>query len=80
MPTEYVRCRVCNRVVIGKVPPGGDGSVLLPRKHKRPDRTLCTGHWFPGAIIGEIGIDTESESSRLDGHADNVAILQRNWK
>jgi hypothetical protein len=35
-----VRCAVCNNYYIGIVPKGGDGSVLLPRKHYK-------SHWQP---------------------------------
>ena len=30
---EYVTCVVCKRRFIGKIPKGGDGSALVPRKH-----------------------------------------------
>lgn len=30
---EYVRCSMCGRKFVGKIPRGGDGSVLFPRKH-----------------------------------------------
>lgn len=33
MKKELVRCAVCGKVVAGKVPAGGDGSVLFPYKH-----------------------------------------------
>ena len=31
---EYVTCAVCGYRYAGKIPPGGDGSVMMPRKHK----------------------------------------------
>lgn len=31
---EIVTCSHCGREYVGKVPRGGDGSVLFPRKHK----------------------------------------------
>jgi len=34
MNAERVTCSWCNKRYIGKVPKGGDGSVLYPRKHK----------------------------------------------
>lgn len=30
---EYVTCNVCEKYIAGKVPKGGDGSVLFPRRH-----------------------------------------------
>jgi hypothetical protein len=32
---EVVTCSVCGKKYAGKVPKGGDGSVLYPRRHKR---------------------------------------------
>ena len=32
---EYVTCNVCGYSYAGKIPPGGDGSVLMPRKHMK---------------------------------------------
>lgn len=31
--TERVTCKVCQNRYVGRVPKGGDGSVLFPRKH-----------------------------------------------
>lgn len=31
---EIVTCSHCGREYVGKVPKGGDGSVLFPRKHR----------------------------------------------
>ena len=31
---EYVTCAVCGYRYAGKIPPGGDGTALMPRKHK----------------------------------------------
>lgn len=33
--TEYVTCAVCGHRYAGKIPPGGDGSALMPRRHKK---------------------------------------------
>jgi hypothetical protein len=61
MPTEYVKCRVCNRIVRAKVPPGGDGTVLLPWRHRRPDGVQCTGHLRQGdPVEDEKGTNDES--------------------
>ncbi len=33
----YVTCAVCHKRYKGKVPKGGDGSVLFPYKHRQVD-------------------------------------------
>lgn len=33
--TEYVTCAVCGYRYAGKIPSGGDGTGLVPRKHKK---------------------------------------------
>ena len=38
---ERVKCSVCDRIVNGRVPAGGDGSALKPYRHVPPD-TLGT--------------------------------------
>ncbi len=49
-----VRCVVCRQVFKGHVPRGGDGSRLLPYRHKRknPDEVFthvwCDGHLVTG--------------------------------
>jgi len=32
---ERVTCSVCGYQYADKIPPGGDGTVLMPRKHKK---------------------------------------------
>jgi len=41
MTGERVTCTWCHRRYVGRIPRGGDGSVLFPRKHKikRRERT-----------------------------------------
>lgn len=42
--SEYVICSICGNRYVGKVPKGGDGSVLFPRKHKRKiGDAICVG-------------------------------------
>jgi len=58
-----VRCSVCGRVYKSKIPKGGDGSIVFPRKHyrniglSRQERTLddayCSGSYTEGKEIEE---------------------------
>jgi len=32
---EKVKCSVCGRIVSGRIPKGGDGSILFPYRHKK---------------------------------------------
>lgn len=51
--TTYVTCAVCGYKFKGKVPKGGDGSVLFPYKHyqkiyyplRRVSNTVCPGSY-----------------------------------
>jgi hypothetical protein len=43
-PMPHVRCSQCDRTVAGYVPKGGDGSGMLPIRHKDP----TTSDWCDG--------------------------------
>lgn len=30
---QYVTCHICKKRFVGKIPKGGDGTALMPRKH-----------------------------------------------
>lgn len=38
-----VKCGTCDRIVAGRVPPMGDGSVLVAYRHPAPDGSPCMG-------------------------------------
>jgi len=40
---KYVTCAVCKRRILGKIPFGGDGSILFPRKHHRRETWSAAG-------------------------------------
>lgn len=49
-----VRCAVCREVFKGFVPKGGDGSALIPYRHKRknPDVLVwCDGRFVVGRRV-----------------------------
>ena len=48
VPTEKVLCSICGKVVVGRVPYGGDGSVLYPRWHKDRKGKVCDGRYTEG--------------------------------
>lgn len=55
------KCAVCGRIYKAKIPKGGDGSVLWPRKHYRNlglsclerqhDDSYCLGSFTEGELI-----------------------------
>jgi hypothetical protein len=49
-PANNVECSVCYRIVGGRVPKGGDGSALIPYRHKHRLSGVgnCNGHLFHG--------------------------------
>lgn len=49
--TTRVRCPDCGRVVVGRVPRGGDGSGWRPRRHATPVGLACDG-WT--AVVTEV--------------------------
>jgi len=48
---EYVTCAVCGYRYAGKIPPGGDGTALMPRKHKKHSYGL--GYWRGKPVNGK---------------------------
>jgi hypothetical protein len=51
-PANNVECSVCHRIVRGRVPRGGDGSALVPYRHKHQIARDCNGHLFHGKPVG----------------------------
>ena len=56
--TEYVTCAMCGHRYAGKIPTGGDGSALSPRKHKKRmpgfsfhQRQLIGREYCPGSFV-----------------------------
>ncbi len=50
--TEKVECAVCDRVVSGRVPKGGDGSMLVPYRHIDPQwGNSCGGRFFEAHVL-----------------------------
>ena len=55
---QRVRCAVCDKETAARLPQGGDGSTLFPRRHRpgwasastRPDGT-CQGDGWPAQLI-----------------------------
>ena len=54
---EDIKCGVCGKIVKGRVPKGGDGSVLVPYRHiygygvfTQPGRA-CPGHLQEGKPV-----------------------------
>lgn len=45
-----VKCSVCSGIYYGKIPKGGDGSLLLPFKHSR-GRIVCQGSYEEANIL-----------------------------
>lgn len=46
MIKTYVICRSCGKTIIGRAPKGGDDSVAVPHRHKKPDGSKCDGHLY----------------------------------
>lgn len=53
MSAERVRCAVCGKEVAGRVPPGGDGSTLIPWWHKAWNGQPCNGRFVEAELIAE---------------------------
>lgn len=64
--SETVRCSVCRRYYMGRIPRGGDGSAINPRRHFINDasgkKKLCDGVHSAGLYLVE---------ERGDGQADS---------
>ncbi len=61
---ERMRCAVCGRIVAARQPKLGDGSALLPYRHKALDGgrgSVCIGS-FQDAIIAQAA-PTEGENN-----------------
>ncbi len=48
--SDRVRCAVCGFMSKGRVPKGGDGSVLVPYQHKSRKTGLWCHGWFLAAL------------------------------
>jgi len=58
-----VKCAICGRIYKAKIPKGGDGTVLWPRKHyanigltkleRIQDDSYCLGSFTEGELIEE---------------------------
>jgi len=46
-----VKCNDCGKVVNGRVPKGGDGSLYVPVWHKDNEGKPCEGRFFEGKAI-----------------------------
>lgn len=47
---EMVRCSNCGRIIAGKIPKGGDGSVLIPYRHTRYNTVAQMSEECPGTL------------------------------
>ncbi len=56
-PVEYVTCSICGKKYSGRVPRGGDGSALFPRKHYTHIPVI--------SIPSTSGLDIKSDSVYL---------------
>lgn len=54
---EPVKCAVCSRIIKGRVPKGGDGSVLYPYKHKGLPRGY---DYCAGVLIATLALSVSS--------------------
>ena len=58
-----IKCAICGRIYKSKIPRGGDGTEMCPRKHYRNiglnrnerilDNTICSGSFHSGELIEE---------------------------
>lgn len=42
--TPRYNCSICGKPTAGRVPRGGDGTFILPRRHNGPDGQPCRGN------------------------------------
>ena len=52
LPTQYVRCNYCRRVLAGYVPKNGDGTLWLPRPHKFEGKK-CEGRLMEAELVDD---------------------------
>lgn len=53
--TEKVECAICGRVIAGRIPKDGDGSMLIPHRHIDPKwGNSCSGRFFEGLILDSV--------------------------
>lgn len=54
MSGQKVKCVVCGKVSVGRVPTMGTGDLMLPRRHKGKDGKPCEGNAFEAEWVKEI--------------------------
>lgn len=59
-PIQKVRCTHCQKITVGRVPKGGDGSVLFPNWHGRDGRK-CPGVFSEGQLIAAAKTNAKVE-------------------
>jgi hypothetical protein len=54
MRKQRVECVICHKVLSARIPPGGDGSALYPRKHISAINAneYCDGTYEEGYYFG----------------------------
>ena len=57
MSIERWKCRVCGKIGLGRIPKGGDGTEILPTRHKHQGK-LC-----PGYIEAAIPVDDDEPAT-----------------
>lgn len=45
------KCSLCNRFIRVRIPKGGDGSLVVPYKHKTESGEACSGHSYEAVLI-----------------------------
>jgi ribosomal protein S27E len=45
MSKQKVKCVICGKVTVGRVPKGGTGDLMYPRKHKLNGKS-CDGNFY----------------------------------
>jgi hypothetical protein len=50
---QKVICNVCGAIFAGRIPKGGDGSMLVPYFHKK-DGKICDGSWHEARLIDDL--------------------------
>ena len=51
----FVRCCKCGRIVLSRVPKGGDGTARVPYRHKTRDGRKCDGHLYAAEWVKKHG-------------------------
>jgi len=62
MNADKYRCARCALPVKVRIPKGGDGSMLVPYRHKRNAHAPCDGHFY------EAQRDTTPQNGSGDAH------------